>query len=305
MIELTRILCPIDFSPFSERALKAAVRMAQWYGATVDVLHVIPRLPPSTVSEAAPSSRTLAVQHLNAAVELCRLPGVKIATELVESEDTTREIIEGAERFNADLIVTGSHGRSGVQRVLFGSVVEALLHTCRRPVLTIPSHVDPQQLDQPLDVKRIVCGVDFAAPSVSALAFAFSIAEEANAKLTLLHAIEMPPELKNPPQTADDDIGLIRAEAEAETLTRLRALVPEHARDYCTVQTDVLEGGASRQILREAVAQNADLIVLGVHGRNAFDLAFFGSTSKDVIRYAQCPVLIVPVSRHATMRAAS
>jgi nucleotide-binding universal stress UspA family protein len=71
------------------------------------------------------------------------------------------------------------------------------------------------------------------------------------------------------------------------------------------VRTEVLEGSASRQILREAAAQDADLIVLGVHGRNAFDLAFFGSNSKDVIREAHCPVLVVPVSRRASMRAAS
>lgn len=85
----------------------------------------------------------------------------------------------------------------------------------------------------------------------------------------------------------------------------VRALIPGSARDYCTVRTAVLEGGASRQILRLAAEQQADLIVLGVHSRNAFDLAFFGSNSKDVIRQAHSPVLVVPHSQRRALRNAS
>jgi nucleotide-binding universal stress UspA family protein len=155
---------------------------------------------------------------------------------------------------------------------------------------------------------RIVCAVDFSEPSLAALASALSLAEEADARLTLLHVIEMPPELRRPPQPSDFtfNVELVRAEAEAAVLTRLQALIPESARDYCTIETAVLEGGVSRQLLRMAADRHADLIVLGVHGRNAFDLAFFGSNSKDVIRQAHCPVLVVPASRRRqAMKAAS
>jgi nucleotide-binding universal stress UspA family protein len=117
--------------------------------------------------------------------------------------------------------------------------------------------------------------------------------------------IEAPPELQRSAEVPTIDVDRLRAEAEAGGLTRLRALIPEHAREYCTVRTAVLEGGAARQILRLAAEQDAELIVLGVHGRTTFDLAVFGSTSKDVIRQAQCPVLVVPASRQARLRTAS
>jgi nucleotide-binding universal stress UspA family protein len=305
MIELNRILCPIDFSAFSDHALTYAVRMAKWYTAALRVLHVMPPLPPSTVSELAATSRMLTARNLQIAVDSHRLPGVDIATELVESPDPAGKILESANRYGPDLIVMGSHGRSGLQRVLLGSVVETLLHKSLRPLLTIPSHIDPKRLADRAPMRRIICAVDFAEASISALAFAMSLAEEANAQLTLLHVIELPPELQHPPEPPDYDIMPIRAAAEAESRQRLTELVPEHARDYCTVETTVLEGGPSRQILRLAAVQDADLIVLGVHGRSAFDLAFFGSNSKDIIRQSRCPVLVVPGSSRAALKTAS
>ena len=307
MIDIRRILCPIDFSPFSERALGHAMRMAVWYRASLQVLHVMPPLPPSATNSLAATSRDLTARNLRQAVERQRLPDADVSFELVESAEPAARILEAAEAFDADLIVTGSHGRAGIERVFLGSVVEALLHHCPRPVLVIPSHIDSGEGGGARPTfARVVCAVDFSAPSLAALPLALSIAEEADAHLTLLHVIEMPPELHTPPQPPDYDVAPIRAEAEAACLTRLAALIPEHAREYCTIDTAVLEGGVSRQLLRMAADRQADLIVLGVHGRNAFDLAFFGSNSKDVIRQAHCPVLVVPASRRqAALRNAS
>lgn len=306
MIEINRILCPVDTSVFSEHALAYAMKIAVWYNAKLQVLHVMPPLPPSTVNELAATSRELTARTLLAMVERFRLPGADVDTLIVESAEATARILERAEAFDADLVVTGSHGRSGVQRALLGSVVEALLHRCPRPVLVIPSHLDAVPASTNITFSRIVCAVDFAAASVNALGHAFSIAEETDAKLTLLHVIAMPPELTHAPEPPTYDVAPIRAEAEAECLNKLRELIPGHATDYCTVETAVAEGGVSRQVLRVAADRHADLIVLGVHGRNAFDLAFFGSNSKDVIRQAHCPVLVVPAApRSVSMRVAS
>ena len=85
----------------------------------------------------------------------------------------------------------------------------------------------------------------------------------------------------------------------------MRALIPDKAADYCTVSTAVLDGSASREVLRLALVQDIDLIVIGVHGRNALDLAIFGSNSKDVVGKAPCPVLVVPAGRRSSLRAAS
>ena len=306
MVEINRILCPIDFSEYSEHALKYAMKLAAWYGSTLHVLHVMPPLPAASISPLGEAGRQLTARNLNTAIDRWRDPRVQVTADLEEAGDVVACVLSHAEMIDADLIVTGSHGRTGLQRALLGSVVEHLLHRSRRPVLTVPKHADAAELEAPVAFRRIVCAVDFSMPSLNALAYALSIAEEADANITLLHAIEVPPELNSPPPPPDFDVDRVRAAAEAEQLTRLRALIPEHAREYCTVETAVIEGGASRQILRIAGERRADLIVVGVHGRNAVDLAVFGSNSRDVINQAACPVLVVPLARTpATLRAVS
>jgi len=88
-------------------------------------------------------------------------------------------------------------------------------------------------------------------------------------------------------------IYLVQADAEGRARDRLLALVPEQARTYCTVETAVVEGSPHREILRQAAERSADLIVMGVRGRGAIDLAVFGSTTQQVMRAATCPVLVV------------
>jgi len=92
---------------------------------------------------------------------------------------------------------------------------------------------------------------------------------------------------------ADFDVDRVRAAAEAEALRRLRDLVPHPSQIPGTVSTAVEEGQPHREVLRKAADVNADLIVMGVHGRGAVDLIVFGSTTHHVIREARCPVLIV------------
>jgi len=305
MIEINRILCPIDFSDYSDHALKYAVKMAVWFDASVHVLHVMPQMLPSTVSPLSEASRELTLKSLSHAVDRRGRPDVIIEQELIESDEPAARILDRAEALDVDLIVTGSHGRAGMQRMLFGSVVESLLHRSHRPVLIIPKDVPAERLDRAA-LDTIVCGVDFGAASIAALAYALAIAEEADGRLTVLNVIEKPPEIEHPPTGPEYDVAVVRAEAEAAQLTKLHALVPNEARDYCTVETAVMEGGASRQLLRTAASVDADLIVLGVHGRSRLDLAFFGSNSKDIVTHAHCPVLVVPAGRRRSgLRAAS
>lgn len=305
MIDINRILCPIDFSEYSEHALDFAVRLAAWYGASLRVVHVMPLLPPSAVSVLGETSRQVARKNLAHAVDRCWRSDVTIEHELIESSDAAGAILDCAGEMNADMIVAGSHGRTGLSRVLLGSVVEALLHRSPRPVLVVPRHFAASRRGRPVGFDRVVCAIDFSTASLAGLEYALSIAEEADARLTLLNVIEQPPEFGHSPLEPDFDADRYHAEAEARQLTKLQALVPEHAAQFCTVRMEVLEGSPSRQLLRMAASQHADLIVVGVHGRNAIDLAVFGSTSKDVVVNAQCPVLVVPAGRRRSMRAAS
>jgi nucleotide-binding universal stress UspA family protein len=139
----------------------------------------------------------------------------------------------------------------------------------------------------------VLCPIDFSDSSIRALEYALNLAEEADGRLLLLHAIEIPPELHEVPLAMDLNVENVRAAAGAELLERLRAMVPASARNYCAIDARVVEGKAHREILGAASREQSDLIVMGVQGRGAVDVTLFGSTTFAVVHGASCPVLTV------------
>ena len=177
---------------------------------------------------------------------------------------------------------------------MLGSVTEKVMRKASCPVMVVPRSAPDRAVEEPVRFRRILCPVDFSASSIGALTYAIDMAEEADAQLTILHAIEIPPELREHHITADFNVDEVRATAEAACLQRLRQFVPGQARTYCAVESVVVEGSACREILRHAAQKQSDLIVMGVHGRGSVDLMVFGSNAQHVIRAATCPVLVVP-----------
>jgi nucleotide-binding universal stress UspA family protein len=308
MTQFDRILCPVDLSDGSQRALQAAAALARWYEATLTVLHVyaswpmtemIPALhppearPQSLVDEDRVRMRTTLVRFTEAAIGTSHETTVRY--ELADTPEVVPEILRHAG--DSDLVVMGTHGRSGLPRLMLGSAAERVLRKAPCPVLVVPPHAVLRDSGTP-PWHRVVCGIDFSDASLAALEYAISLAEESDATLTLLHAIEIPPELSQTPGMSEVDVDRVRAGAEAEALRRLRGLIPESARESCTVRTSVAEGRAAREIVRLAESEKEDLIVLGVRGRNAVDLVMFGSNTQYVVRAAPCPVLVVHGTSH-------
>lgn len=299
MITISRILCPVDFSEFSRRAVHQAVAMATWYEARLTVLHVFKNVAPVDL----PPIELTDPERDRITAEMTQLVGLPppngpIEYLVREASDVRREILNQIETLGADLLVIGSHGRTGFEKLLLGSVTENVLRKASCPVMVVPRRAPDDDRAGPVRFTRILCPVDFSEASLLALSYALSIAQEADAQLTLIHSIEMPPELREHyPVVADIDIDQLHSEARAASLQRLRQLVPEPARTYCTVDTIVQEGAAYRQILNVASERGSDLIVMGVHGRGAMSLLVFGSNTARVIRAATCPVLTV---RHQT-----
>jgi nucleotide-binding universal stress UspA family protein len=302
VIEIKRLLCPIDFSEYSGHALDYAAAMAGWYGATVTALHVYTEWPavgmiPSFGPDAMPpvqlkaADREAVLQHMRTFVAP-HARGTAIDVQLAEAPDVYREILAQAESLPADLVVVGTHGRSGFEHLLLGSITEKVVRKAQCPVLVVPRR-DVVGPEHAVHVKQILCPVDFSSGSLAALTYALSLAEEADAHLTLVYVEEMPPELAEHPALGSIDIDRIRAEAHADWLRRLRGLVPDGVKEFCTVDTTISEGRASRAILKLAAERKADLIVMGVQGRGAIDMALFGSNTHEVIRGAACPVLTI------------
>jgi nucleotide-binding universal stress UspA family protein len=218
---------------------------------------------------------------------------VPVEFSIQEAPYVHEEILGQVGARHADLVVIGTHGRSGFQGLFLGSVTEKVIRKATCPTLVVPPRVPGVPASAPIQFRRILCPVDFSESSLDALAYAINMAEEADAQLTLLHVVELPPVLIEEPTMPALDLSRVREAAVADARRKLHELIPEQARTYCTVDTAVAEGRAYREILRHAAERQSDLIVMGVHGRGALGLLVFGSTTHHVIRASACPVLIV------------
>jgi nucleotide-binding universal stress UspA family protein len=293
MADIHRILCPIDFSEASRHALDHAVLIAGWYRARITALHVRhpaflvePPILFAAFGDAPLATIEDAEARLHNWLAPVRAAGIACEVMAVDGSDPASQIVHIAGRTRPDLIVLGTHGRSGFQRLLLGSVTEKVVRTAQCPVITVPP---PSVATSTLPFKRIVCGIDFSEPSIESLQFAASLADESNASLTLLHVIEFPRE-HEPLATLPFDMGGYRAAVHEDANQRLASLLSNVQTSSRPIMR--LEYGKPyEQILSVAAELNTDLIVLGVHGRSAFNVMIFGSTTNQVIRRATCPVL--------------
>jgi nucleotide-binding universal stress UspA family protein len=293
MARIENILCPIDFSDGSRRALDHALAIAHWYHAAVTALHVAP--PLSLAPYIDPRVHPLPMARTREDLENLRLQlalfveqekgDFSIASVVVEGV-IAGEIIRLAEANRADMVVIGTHGRSGFQRLILGSVTESVLRHAPCPVLTVPPRAPDAVPVGPRLFRRILCAVDFSPCSLKALEYASSLADQGDASLTVLHVYE---------PTANY-VGVTKGEVDSKIFIAaaehyLHELVAERVPGRSRVTQTLTVGKSGPEILRVADGERIDLIVLGVTGRGAADAIWFGSTAHHVVRRATCPVL--------------
>ena len=296
---ITRILCPVDFSEASRPAIEHATVIARWYKASITALHVyepmfmpIPGLPPR--ESRVPESELTRVQvQATRCFEDATASGVNVNV-VVDVGQPAAQILVRSDAAHSDLIVMGTHGTSGFERLLLGSVTEKVLRRATCPVLTVPPHTHSTST---LPFRRLLCAVDFSDSSLRGLELACSLAKQSTAALTLLHVVEWPwhepppPVLEELPSDQAAALAEFRRYVETSAIARLRALTPEAGEGHCVIEPRVAHGKPYTEILRVATEDRADLIVIGVHGRNAADVMLFGSTTNQIVRRATCPVL--------------
>ncbi len=299
MIDIQHVLCPVDFSDASSRALDHAVAISRWYRARLTVLHMVSPLflpvPPVLFAEPeAPREGVTDTELGDVEARLREWLQPPLATGLVtqvvvaEGGQTAGEIVARATAIPASLVVMGTHGRSGFDHLLLGSVAEKVLRQAPCPVMTVPP---PAVGVSRLPYTRLLCPVDFSKASLSALRFAMSIAKESNAQLMIVFSVEWASDavtVNRPFDYVD-----FRRQYEEDAERRLDALLSEEERTWCRPTTRVLHGRPYEAILKLAESEQTDLIVMGVHGRNVFDRLLFGSTTNHVVRQAVCPVLTI------------
>jgi nucleotide-binding universal stress UspA family protein len=298
-MNIARILCPTDFSEASTHAVDLAVTIATVYKARIAALHVVaagvvvPEFGLATVDSidepGLSALRATTEAGLSAAV------GAGVGVDVfVDVGSPAARILDRAAMLPADLIVMGTHGKGGFQHLVLGSVTERVLRKSVCPVLTVPPRA---QATSRVPFRRLLCAIDFSESSMAALQFAISLAEETAAKLTMVHVLEWPWE--EPPSPRFEDLPGEQGAALAEfrryrekmASTRLEALAAAANRLPQPPATRLRSGKSYVQILDVANDEGSDLIVIGVHGRNPFDMMLFGSTANQVVRRASCPVL--------------
>jgi nucleotide-binding universal stress UspA family protein len=297
VVEIARILCPVDLSDVSRRALEHAAAFARWYDAKLAVLHVFSPYPVPVAGSEFGGYTTppppLKVEDVVEAVRRFCEPLVEAGMTpevLVREGVPATAIVEQVGQMGADLLVMGTHGRSGFERLILGSVTEKVVRRVRCPVLTVPPPLE-RKAEHSVRFKAILCPVDFSPSSVRALEYGLTLAREADARLVVLHVSETTIDDALAGEAAHFSVPEYHRHVKADALERLSGLIPAEAREWCKPEPMVTSGRPYREILRVAADMDADVIVMGVQGRGAVDVALFGSTTNHVIRTASCPVL--------------
>ncbi len=278
--DVKSILCPVDLSPATATVLRWARLLAEAYRAKVDILYADSQeWPPYLLASRAEELAAQARRHRGALqedlVRRCREAlGPDVPHEILVLEGHPVETILGhARERRPDLIVMGSHGRSGIARWRLGSVAENVTRHAAVPTLVVRARGDAGATAR---IARILCPVNFTELSLGCLDVSARLAATFGAQLSVMHAAE--------PGGGDLQ----------EVHDRLCRWVPGEARGRCDLVEVVRRGDAAEQILLAAREQAVDLVVLGGQRRPLLEFTTPGSTTERVTRHADSAVLVIP-----------
>ncbi|MBI4558232.1 MAG: universal stress protein [Candidatus Hydrogenedentes bacterium] len=306
MARKSSFLFPTDFSAYAEYAMHYAFSAARRYGAEMHLVHV---LDPDLLSHGPSlglwvtdtdrekvlnSLREHVQSRLDHLIQVAEEAGVRAVSHIAVGNPSV-EICRSAQTLNCNIVLIGTHGRSGFDRYVYGSTCEKVVRMSSVPVLSIKNPIQKfvkEDLSS-ICVKRVLFPTDFSSFSQKALPLAASFCQEFGATLVLAHVWEraayfpnfMPEmELRNSPKImneARESLEKIASEAGVSDL-----------------EIQVLRGIPHREIVQLATDTDVDLVVMATHGRSGMALTIFGSVAEKVVRSAPCPVLTVrPTAR--------
>jgi nucleotide-binding universal stress UspA family protein len=295
--QFKNILCATDFSDFSNHTVSYGVALAKEFEAKLFICHVIDLSSVAIYGEFQldpVGQQNRIMEDANAQLE--DLTGNQpVAWEpLITVGKPADEIARAVEEKEIDLVITATRGRSGLKRIILGSVTERLMRTLACPLLVMssPEHEPVGTADREFKLKKILVGCDFSPDSGQAFNHGLSLAQEFQSELHLAHVIEPPAQ----PDLLKGETSLtfeIREDYRDLLTNKLKDMVPEEAGNWCTPQTSLLEGQPYEELVNYAESNDIDMIVLGVRGHGLVKTLFLGSTTDRVVRRSPCPVLSV------------
>ncbi|MEW6262936.1 MAG: universal stress protein [Thermodesulfobacteriota bacterium] len=292
-LRINSVLCATDFSDFSNNAVYFGMALAREFKARLYVCHVIDLPTAAMYGEALLDPQEIQTRIEDYANEQLApfLAGENLDWHILITIGRPAEEISRLARENAvDLAVAATHGRSGLQRLILGSVTERLMHTLPCPLLVV--HDEDLAPDKKVRFERVAIGCDFSPDSALAVQYGLHLAQNFQSELHLLHVLEpsaLKDLIKSSPGQGEEAQGALREQVNND----LAALIPEEAKLWCQPKTALLGGQPYEELNKYAVINDISLIVLGVHGRGFVEKVLVGSTTDRVIRTAPCPVLSV------------
>ena len=285
-IGLQNILFATDFSPFSDAALPYAVSLARHYGGTIFATHVA---SPGSAGMVPPDTWPMAVEDENERdlrqVDHLEMALSKVPHKILMKMGNVWQVLSTLIREdNIDMLVLGTHGRTGFRKLIMGSVAEEIFRQAQCPVLTIGPEVRPRSAEE-IMFKNVLFVTDFSQASLAGLRYAISLAEEHQGTLSLLHCIEKP------------SVGSVDLDSNGSfVLRKLEELVPKDAEPWCSTKCFVEYGVHSEAINNFVEKNGTDLIVLGVRaagGNPEIATHLTDRTAHKIVAHATCPVLTV------------
>lgn len=284
---MSTFLVATDFSEHADRALAHACALAKLLSARVELFssaYIPPYLVAAVATGMSPNwlqeARDQAAHQLDALAARLGAEGVSVTTSSSTEEPATA-ICARSDEIAADLVATGTRGRTGVAHAVFGSVAERVARCAHSPVLT--AHADSPK---PGLYRRVLVPSDFSPDADLALAWARLLVEKTGGTLIVQHSCEIPPLLSGSAELTRAAIEKALESSAREKLERIRSSIAG-----CTVETIVSNGRADTAILEAAKTARADLIVMGTRGRTGLAHVLMGSTAERVLRRSQLPVV--------------
>ncbi len=289
------LLVARDFSTSSDRALNAAFEWARPTDATVHLLAIQVRNdnPFESAEQRSGPLERLRDQlkdrtHSDMAQSGYDPGSVRVKHEVQRGEAAGPAIVRYAERAGIDLIMMGTTGRRGVRRAMLGSVAEEVVRTAPCPVCTVRASGEGESPALP---KRVVIPIDFSEPSREALAYGFRLAQQMDATVTVMHAIEEP----SMPMEYGIDVGIETKQFSMQDSVHgaLAEWVEQAAGrlDGMPSYNRVVDKGAPATVIRETASSPRDVVVMATEGRTGMERMVLGSVAESVLRKAVGPVI--------------
>ena len=270
--------------PSNERAFNFALAHAIEFGADLVLFHAYDTLVVAASETSGiryydyAAAARAEIKHLEPLAQTARDAGIRCEV-VVRPGLAADQILGYLRERQVDRIVMGTHSPGPIGKILVGSVAEAVLRSANVPVFVIgPEVVDGAYRN--FATRSILCAVSFIESSFVVANFAAELAALHNARLTLQHVIR--------PQ---DRVEVLAAHTIEEIETDLLCLIPMEVREQISIQTIVVPGDPTEELLYQSRAQQADLIVLGAHGASAFAAIARHGVVYKVLAHSHCPVI--------------